>query len=354
VYALGAILYELLTARLPVPADPPELYLNLVQTVRPAGPRGLVAAVPRDLESICLRCLAKHPRDRYLTGDELAADLARFLAGRPVSARPLGPAEAARRAAGRYPVAAALAACTVASLAGGVLATTRLYRAADAARVEAEAARAEEAAARRAAEEQTALTTRQIRHTAFVSDFFQQGVNAAADRLGRAEMAAEFRTLIADDERAWAGDPQRLRWLRLRGGQTLRELGDAAGAERLFRALAADAGEDSRLARLSAAYELSELLREGGRPAEAIRQAEAGLAEADRTLGPRDPRTVNLRLTLANGLRAVGRTAEAAEHAARAMTDYVRVDGREVVVLLKEAFPLAIGAAVGPAALAAP
>jgi hypothetical protein len=86
VYALGAVLYELLTGRPPFRgANPTETLLRVV-TEDPPPPRAVHAAVPRDLEAVCLRCLAKTPADRYPSAAALADDLRRYLDGDPVSA----------------------------------------------------------------------------------------------------------------------------------------------------------------------------------------------------------------------------------------------------------------------------
>jgi len=85
VYALGAMLYELLTGRPPFrgPTATDTLLLLLTEDVRP--PRELCPSVPRDLEAVCLRCLERDPTQRYPTATELAEDLVKFLAGEPVS-----------------------------------------------------------------------------------------------------------------------------------------------------------------------------------------------------------------------------------------------------------------------------
>lgn len=108
IYALGAILYECLTGRPPFVG--PDLYqtLLMVQSMEPVPPRTLQPGVPRDLETICLKCLQKSVDRRYRTAAELADDLRRFLDGEPIRARPIGPVERALKWARRRKVAAAL------------------------------------------------------------------------------------------------------------------------------------------------------------------------------------------------------------------------------------------------------
>jgi hypothetical protein len=90
VYALGVVLYELLTRRLPCQGASLLLTLDQVRSGRPVPPRHWQPGVPRDLETVCLKCLHKEPGQRYQTAAALAEDLRRFLRQEPVAARPPG------------------------------------------------------------------------------------------------------------------------------------------------------------------------------------------------------------------------------------------------------------------------
>lgn len=151
-YALGAMLHELLTGRPPFQAQTPMDTLWQVLTVEPEPLRRRLPSIPRDLETVCLKCLEKEPSKRYASALELADELERFLAGEPIRARPIGAGERAWRWTKRRPAVAALLAVIVIASTVGLPAMTGLWLTAVTARGNAEQARGKEAIERQRAE----------------------------------------------------------------------------------------------------------------------------------------------------------------------------------------------------------
>ncbi len=141
VYGLGAILYEMLTGRVPFEGPTPLKVLQEVVDKAPRRPRSLDPLIDRDLETVCLKCLGKEPRLRYATAEELALDLERWIRHEPVSARPLGALEALQRQCRRRPLTASLVAAVGLLVLAGVVGMAVSLRHIKAARKHAESER---------------------------------------------------------------------------------------------------------------------------------------------------------------------------------------------------------------------
>lgn len=182
VYALGVILYECLTGRPPFLAAAVLETLTQVRLLEPVAPRQLNPALPRDLETICLKCLRKEPAQRYASARDLALDLRRFLDGEPIQARPVGLAERLWTRARRNRAATLAIGMTILTLllGAGVGLALWLYQ-------DSEAARRQETDLRQAAER------------------FQREAEAASDRLDRLLAAQTVQGAV----REWAAGQER-------------------------------------------------------------------------------------------------------------------------------------------------
>jgi WD40 repeat protein/serine/threonine protein kinase len=194
VYALGAILYELLTGHPPFRAETAVDTLLLVVHEDPVRPRRLQPTVPRDLETICLKCLHKDPRRRYASAAALAEDLRRFQAGEPITARPVGVPERALKWARRRPAVAGLLAALAAAVLAAFAAVGWGYVTAEGARRDEARQRRDAVAARDVAEDHLYFS-----RIALADRFLEGNDLAGASRLLADCLAPEGRS----DRRGW-------------------------------------------------------------------------------------------------------------------------------------------------------
>jgi WD40 repeat protein len=126
VYSLGVILYELLTGERPFRGETRMLIMQILRD-EPASPRKLNGRIPRDLETICLKCLEREPGKRYQSADEVAEELRRFIAGEPIQTRPISSLERGWRWCRRRPAVAGLLGGLILSLSAGLIGVTSFY-----------------------------------------------------------------------------------------------------------------------------------------------------------------------------------------------------------------------------------
>lgn len=149
VYSLGAILYELLTGVPPIQGSGTMALLAELLLREPVTPRRLIPSVPRDLETVCLKCLHKEPARRYPTAQALAEDLGRFLRGQPILARPVSQLERVVKWVRRRPALSGLLAVILVLIPLSLALVTSQWLRADWERARAEEKAGAEAAARR-------------------------------------------------------------------------------------------------------------------------------------------------------------------------------------------------------------
>ncbi|QYM78150.1 protein kinase [Horticoccus luteus] len=164
-YALGVVLYALLTGRTPFAGASPAELAALVNSTEPPSPRLLAPAVPHDLETICLKCLERDSARRYTSAAALAEDLRRFLAGEHILARPISPLGHFFRWCRRRPALAAVWLLVVAIAVGSTLSAVWVAHARAATEKSLARARAAEAADREHLRAARLSEARAIRHT---------------------------------------------------------------------------------------------------------------------------------------------------------------------------------------------
>lgn len=187
IYSLGAILYSCIAGRAPFVAESTVDTIMQVLKKDPVSPRDLNPSVPKDLETICLKCLTKEPHKRYGTAQLLSDDLGRFIEGRPVAARPVGRIERGWRWSRRNPVVASLVSLVAILLVVGTIVSSTLA-------VWATNSAESERIARRAAEQSETNAKNLAEEMAILADeksALAEREHAARDRAEDARMAAE-------------------------------------------------------------------------------------------------------------------------------------------------------------------
>jgi formylglycine-generating enzyme required for sulfatase activity/tRNA A-37 threonylcarbamoyl transferase component Bud32 len=271
VYALGAILYELLTGRAPFKS--PTVWDTVQQVIEqpPVPPTQFQGNAPRDLETICLKCLAKEPAHRYPSAAALADDVRLFLDGKAIHARPAGGMEKAWRWCRRNPwLASTAAAAVIALISGTAISSYFAVRAGDNARMAAD--KAQQAEANAAVADANA---RQAEANAAAADENARRANRLAAYAARQrDLSLEsFNTLLTEVQERLADTPA-MRQIRDRLVETA-----VRGLDRLAEAGPVDVGADRGLA--DARLRLAQSFERLGNSGAARKEYEAALAAFD-------------------------------------------------------------------------
>jgi eukaryotic-like serine/threonine-protein kinase len=290
VYSLGATLYAMLSGRPPFYADNPTDTCFQVIQQEPIPLRQLNPKLPRDLETICLKCLEKDPRRRYPSAREFAAELTRFIRSEPILARPVSRSERLWRWCRRNPAVAALIATVVVTLVGGTIISSAFAVIANRERDRAEVGEnlATERLAQVEAEKKKAEEERRIAQA--VRDFLQTKL------LGQANVREQANSLLRGGGSSAAA----------KENPTIRELLDRAAAELASETIEANF-PNQPLLQAEILKTVGETYRGVGEYQRSIGFLERAVALYRTKQGPNHPDTLSSMNSLANAYCQVGK-----------------------------------------------